>query len=369
MIPTVLLEMKIKDVFEIFRRLRNDNVKELRKKFEPYFAEFTSSGSAAIVAALKALGVEKGNEVILPAYMCEKCAKFLIENGYKLKFVEIDSETYNIDLSDLKKKISSKTKTIIATHMHGNLCNISKIREVSGKIPIIEDSAQSFDFNKPLGEFKVFSLGLGKPITGCGGGVLLTENKKLADNASKIIANFGKPMNNLKVFTNLISLCLVNFKLIYNLSYKYKIQQNKKLKQKYKKYSGESLPEFSNFQAAITLNQLSKISKYNELRKRNQEFLKEKLRNKKIISINNGSVLLRFPIQVKNVLDIENKLRKGGIVASKLYPDSLPVYFGKGNLCPIAQKVANETVCLPIHPMVKENEIQKIVTYVRRLAI
>ena len=109
------------------------------------YAIAVNSGTAALQAALLALNVKKGDEVLVPSFTFVATANAVVSTGAKPIFVDILKENYTIDPDDLEKKITKKTRAIIPVHLYGNVAIIERLSEISKKynIPIIEDSAQS----------------------------------------------------------------------------------------------------------------------------------------------------------------------------------------------------------------------------------
>ena len=104
-----------------------------------------NSGTAALQAALYALDIQKGDEVLVPSFTFVATVNAIVSTGAKPIFVDILKENYTIDTDDLQKKITKKTRAIIPVHLYGNIANVERLSEISKKynLPIIEDSAQS----------------------------------------------------------------------------------------------------------------------------------------------------------------------------------------------------------------------------------
>lgn len=151
------------------------------------YAVAVNSGTAALQAALYALDIKVGDEVILPSFTFVATANAVVSVGAKPVFVDILRENYTMDPSDLKKKITKKSKAIIPVHLYGNVAYIDEISEIAKKhsLDIIEDAAQSMGSSykgKQTGTFSelgCFSLYAAKVMTSGEGGVIVTSNKKL----------------------------------------------------------------------------------------------------------------------------------------------------------------------------------------------
>ena len=168
------------------------------ENFERTFAKYTGSkyavslanGTDALEIAISSLKLKEGSEVIVPVNTWISTAEAVINNNYKLVFCDINLDDYTIDLDDLKKKITKKTKAIILVHLYGNPANLSGIKNIVKKknIKIIEDCAQAHGTkfkNKHVGTFGevgTFSFFPGKNLGGFGdGGAIVTNSKKVAE--------------------------------------------------------------------------------------------------------------------------------------------------------------------------------------------
>ena len=160
---------------------------EISKKFKSKYTLAVTSGTAALKIALKSIGVKQGDEVITQAFNFIATIEAILDTGAKPVIVGVD-DTLNMCPNDLKKKITKKTKVIIPVQMLGvpaDLKNIIKISKAK-KIKIISDNCESmgakFDnkFINELVDVEIFSLDFAKTIT-CGeGGLILTNNTKIA---------------------------------------------------------------------------------------------------------------------------------------------------------------------------------------------
>jgi perosamine synthetase len=165
------------------------------REFEQLFAErhkvkhalAVTSATTALHLALVALGVQEGDEVIVPAFTWVSTANVVLYCGAKVVFADIDPATFNINSNDLKKRISPKTKAIIVVHLFGLCADMDCIKEIAGDIPIVEDgacAAGSGYKNIPaggLGTIGCFSFHPRKSVTTGEGGMITTNDDRLAD--------------------------------------------------------------------------------------------------------------------------------------------------------------------------------------------
>ena len=169
------------------------------REFEASWREFTglnyamtiNNGTSAIFAALFGLGVGPGDEVICPTFTwigSISPAPFL---GARPVFCESDPETLLIDPGDVRKKITPKTKAIIAVHLWGNVCDMDALMDVSREtgIPVIEDCAHSHGatykgkITGSIADAGAWSLQGSKAVSGGEAGVIATNNPGVFDRA------------------------------------------------------------------------------------------------------------------------------------------------------------------------------------------
>ena len=184
-----------------------NNEEELRltfhRKFSSKFnnkAVFSySSARASLCACLQALGIQKGDEVLISSFTCLAVPTAVIAAGASPKYYDIDPDTMNVEKESLKNLISRKTKAIVIQHTLGSTVLIDDIKDFLSNtdIILIEDCALSIGStleNKLIGtqaDAAIFSLELSKTIS-CGwGGVLLVNNKQLEVKVSKYYEGVG----------------------------------------------------------------------------------------------------------------------------------------------------------------------------------
>ena len=172
------------------------------KKFEDKFSKYVnkkygvalSSGTAALDVAFAALNLKKGDEVILPTFTIISCLNYILRVGAIPVFIDSDPETWNMDTNLIESKITKKTKIILAVHIYGLPAEIEKILKIAKKykLKVIEDSAELIGqrFKKNLcgsfGDISTFSFYTNKHITTGEGGMVLTNDKKLADRCASL---------------------------------------------------------------------------------------------------------------------------------------------------------------------------------------
>ena len=169
------------------------------QKCETQFAVGCASGSDALLLALMAIGIEDGDEVIVPSFTFFATASAVTRLGATPVFVDIDPQTYNMDPMLIEEAITGKTRAIIPVHLFGQCCDMHPILEIAKRhdLRVVEDCAQSIGatyHDKPagsMGDIGCFSFYPTKNLGGCGdGGMLTTNDAELADQL-RLLANHG----------------------------------------------------------------------------------------------------------------------------------------------------------------------------------
>jgi perosamine synthetase len=168
-------------------------VKAFEESFAAYcgttYAVGVCNGTVALHAALVALGVGKGDEVIIPDFTMIASAFAVAYTGAKAVFVDADPLTWNIDVTKIEEKITKKTKAIMPVHIFGNPCDMDAIRSLAcaHKIAVIEDAAEAHGATYrgtktgALSDLAAFSFFANKNLTTGEGGMVTTSNKDLYD--------------------------------------------------------------------------------------------------------------------------------------------------------------------------------------------
>ncbi|NTW59094.1 MAG: DegT/DnrJ/EryC1/StrS family aminotransferase [Nitrospirae bacterium] len=148
-----------------------------------------SNGSAALDVAVAALGLGKGDEVILPAFTIISCAAAVVRAGATPVLVDSDPDTWNMNAADVEKKITARTRAIMVVHIYGLPVDMAPIMEIANRrrLKVIEDAAEMHGQayrGKPCGSFgelSIFSFYANKHITTGEGGMIVTDDQQLAE--------------------------------------------------------------------------------------------------------------------------------------------------------------------------------------------
>jgi perosamine synthetase len=170
------------------------------KKFNRKFSITTNSCTSSLHSAFIAIDVKKNDEILVPSLTPFMCATTVHLAGATPIYVDINKNNFLLDMDDLQRKITSKTKAILAVHSYSGVCDLINLKKIckKNKIYLIEDCAQSF-FNKDknniisgtIGDISCWSFQYSKQLTTGDGGMLSTDNPILAKKLRQI-TNLGK---------------------------------------------------------------------------------------------------------------------------------------------------------------------------------
>jgi perosamine synthetase len=175
-------------------------------KFEKLFSNYlggghavaVSSGTTALQLSLATFGIGKGDQVIVPNFTFAATINSIIHSGAKPVLIDVENETWTIDLEKLKKSVNSSTKAIMIVHVYGQPCRIDEIKKFAKKkkLIVIEDCAEAIGakYKKRLvgrdGDCSCFSFVASKTITTGEGGMVVFKDKKKAEEA-KLLRSHG----------------------------------------------------------------------------------------------------------------------------------------------------------------------------------
>lgn len=215
------------------------------------------NGSVALDLAVEALQLEKGDEVIMPAFTIISCAAALVRKGVKPVLVDADPNTWNMDVTQIEDKITNKTKAIMVVHLYGLPVDMDIVLDIAKKhyLYVIEDAAEAHGLEykgKKCGSFgtiSAMSFYPNKHITTGEGGIVLTDDDIL--------------MERCNLFRNL---CHSRDRRFYHEELGYNFRM-------------------SNIQAAVGVAQLEKIQEHLRLKRKLGTSYQEKLKEVKVLQL------------------------------------------------------------------------------------
>jgi perosamine synthetase len=314
-----------------------EKVHHFEKKLSDYLSPkgqsvAVESGTAAIHLALLALDIKKGDEVILPTYVCSAVLNAVRYTGAVPVLSDIYGKNFNISYDEVCRKITRKTAALIIPHMYGIPADMQDLLDLG--VPVIEDCAQSIGAKingkktGTLGDIAIFSFYATKLLTTAKGGAVYSKNSEYIDTIHDLV-NFD---------------CRPDYKTRFNY-------------------------RMSDLQAALGLSQLKKLDSFIEKRKtiakRYTAILREKEHAELVkVSDNKETVFYRYVIiSDKKPEKIKKEFHKFGI--SVINPletwELLHNYLHlNSHDYPHAEKMSRSTISVPIYPSLSDVEVEII---------
>lgn len=306
-----------------------------------------SSGTDALLLSLMALDIQEGDEIITTPFTFIATAEVIAFLKAKPVFVDIESDTFNIDASKIEEKITSKTKVIMPVSLYGQTADMDEINKIADKysLVVIEDACQSFGAEyKGRKSCSLSTIGCtsffpSKPL-GCygDGGAIFVNDEELAKKI-RILLNHG---------------------------------QDKRYNHKYIGINGR----LDAIQAAVLNVKLKYFD--NEVQKRaeiGQKYI-DALSNVKGISVpkvkdDRRSVFAQFTLVCENREEIQNKLNDAGIPTAIHYPKPLHLqevfeYLGyKQGDFPVSEEIASKVISIPMSPFLSKEDQNYIIDIIK----
>lgn len=325
------------------------------KKFEKEFAYLigaahcvgVGNGTDALFIALKGLGIGQGDEVIVPANTFIATAEAVSAGGASVVFADCEEKFYCLDISDVKKKITAKTKAVIAVHLYGQPANMDELSLLcrKHKLFLIEDTAQAHlaKYKEKtvgtIGDVGCFSFYPGKNLGAYGdAGAIVTDDEKIAFKC-RLLANHGR----IEKYDHLIE--------GYN-------------------------SRLDSLQAAILSVKLKYLKKWNKKRRCLAQKYNELLKGLPIVCPEEFSgascVYHLYVIRCKERDQLRDFLKSNGIETGIHYPVALPFLKAYDRLAarpesfPVSFRLQNEILSLPLYPELTEQEIRRIVQKIKQ---
>ncbi len=362
-VPFVLPEITNEDKRAILAALDQNLLTDgpKLKEFENKFAKFTgaryaigvSNATAALQLSLKAIGIGKGDEVIVPDLTFVASINAILFTGATPVIVDIDKEDYNVSVDSIKKSLTKKTKAVMPVHFAGKSCKMREIQIIARKnnLKIIEDCAHAIGgkLNKKhvgtFGDAGCFSFYPTKNLTTFEGGMVITNSKKISESI-KTLRNHGITKSYQDRFTK-------GKPWEYDVSipgYNYRLDE---------------------IRAALGISQLKRITQNNLKRKKAALYYNSRLKNNK--SIITPKILkdedhachlyvLRFKRQGRfSRDDLFTKLLKNGIRSSVHYKPLHTFTAYKKNAKIFddlinTKKIYKEIISLPLYPQITRKQ-------------
>lgn len=336
------IDDNIQKVLQHGHYILGPEVAELEEKLAAYtgsrYCISCANGTDALQIALMALGIQTGDEVIIPGFTYIATAETVALLGATPVYVDIDEQTYTLNPALLEAAITPRTKAIMPVSLYGQCADFDAINAIAARyhLPVIEDAAQSFGatyhgrHSGNLTTIACTSFFPSKPL-GCygDGGAIFTNDEQLAI-AMRQIARHGQDRRYHHI----------------------RIGINSRL---------------DTLQAAILLPKLAILDEEIDLRQQVADMYRQELTaiglTPPVIQPHNRSVYAQYTIRVANRPAVQETLKQAGIPSAVHYPIPLnqqPAVSSDAVL-PIGDQVSQEVLSLPMHPYLTRTQIQQIV--------
>lgn len=325
------------------------------------FAIGTSSATTSLHLSLRALGIKPGDEVIVPTNTFAATENSVLYCGATPILADVDLDTFNISVTDIKKKITRKTKAIIPVHYGGQSCDMTEIINISKKfnLKIVEDCAHALGStykNKKCGSFGVcgcFSFYPTKIITTGEGGMVSTSNSNIARKINLLRSQGMSVSAKSRESTG-------GWKYdVVDIGYNYRIDE---------------------MRCALGFSQMKRIDQINKLRIKVAKKYDKALSKIEgiILPINKkdrNHIYHLYPLRITSDYHLTRdelfaKLHDSGVGCSVQY---IPLHqmsynekiIQKNQKFPNADLIKNQILCIPIYPKIHDKQIQKVVSILK----
>jgi len=371
------------------------------KRFEHMFSQYlglkhgiaVGSGRMALYLALKVLGVENGDEVIIPAYTCPVVPSVVLALKAIPVFIDVELNTFNLNSSLIEPMITKRTKVIIATHIEGYPCDIDKVMEIASKynLKVIEDCAQSIGAEyrgKKVGCFGVlsyFSFATGKQLNTLGGSIILTDDDNLASKLREEIKDYVFPSKKtilLKLtfasFIDILLKPLVFSWTIYPILFMASLfdldlitlifEDKGNVQHKIHKFR----KKYSNVQAHLGIAHFIELAKENERRRKKAESLESYFLDgvgRRVHSQEIRPIYHYYSILTRRRKYLAKMLLRAGYDSQPTWNRScvgLKMFADHRRNCPVSSRLEREVLYLPMHEQLGNLNIKNLAKVINK---
>jgi dTDP-4-amino-4,6-dideoxygalactose transaminase len=307
-----------------------------------------NSGTDALHLPLVAAGIGPDDEVVIPGFTFFATGEAVSYTGATPVFADVDEGTFNLDPASLSRKITKRTKAVIAVHLFGQCAALDAITRIcqEKKLILVEDCAQcigaDYDGRRAgsFGDFGGFSFYPTKNLAAAGDAGMITAKSEDHAKTLRMLRHHGSRQTYLHE----------------------RVGWNSRLDE---------------LQAAVLRVKLKHLARFNDARRAVARRYREKLAGAKVVlPVEHGRgthVYHQFTIRSERRDAIREALAKEGIASAVFYPMPLhqqPAYegLGKNTSLPVAEALAKSVLSLPIHPLLDEASIDRIAACVRSAA-
>jgi len=348
-------------------------------------------GRVGLYALLKALGVGLEDQVAVQAFTCLAVPEGIMATGAQPLWVDIEPSGYNMDVQDLKRKITTQTKAIIVQHTYGIPADMDALRRVADEhnIPIIEDCAHTLlsEYrSQRVGTFGVgsfYSFEWGKPVVAGVGGSAMANQPELQRMLSHFYTSFVDPPKRVRFK---LALQYYGFRVLYRPAFYWPVRslfhllgESGLIESNYNPVEGEKAPDFGWRMAPESRRRLAReISRVQDIAKHSAwvvEQYRDRIQGDWVVhpKIHSHTKVFfaRYPLRTHNKKRLLELARQKRVELANWY--NTPIHPLQGTAlqavgyrigaCPNAERRSQEVVTLPVHLRVTQREIDKIVSF------
>ncbi len=355
---------------------------ELKDYFHVRHVFLVSSGKAALTLILTALAsLSSRRQILIPAYTCFSVPSAIVKAGLEISLCDVDPESLDFDFGLLERLITQDTLCVVPTHLLGLPSDIDRVKGICGPrgVFVVEDAAQAMGgkhnggFLGTLGDVGFFSFGRGKNIACGSGGVILTNSDRIAE---RIQAEYAKLKREPPFSVAMGLLGILAMRLFINPRL-YWIPASLPFLKLGETHFYKDFPmhRLSGARASVLLGWTERLEKSNTARRTiARELVRRLPPGHQVVRFPGGvqAVPLRFPLlmasrRAKDELCVRGRV--AGLGTSPLYPTAISAI---PELCgrlartdfPAAALVADRLVTLPVHPLVRDEDLDALCTLV-----
>jgi dTDP-4-amino-4,6-dideoxygalactose transaminase len=351
---------------------------ELKDYFHVRHVFLVSSGKAALTLILTALAsLSPKRQILIPAYTCFSVPSAIVKAGLEITLCDVDPESLDFDFRLLERSITQDTLCVVPTHLLGLPSDIDRVKAICGPkgVFVVEDAAQAMGgklnggFLGTLGDVGFFSFGRGKNIACGSGGVILTNSDRIA---AGIRAEYAKLKSEspFSVTMGLLGILAMRLFIDPRLYWIPASLPFLKLGETHF-YKDFPMHRLSGARASVLLRWAERLENSNAARRTiARELVRRLPPGNQVIRFPGGAqaVPLRFPLlmasrRAKNELCVRGRV--AGLGITPLYPTAISAIPElRGRLArtdfPAATLVADRLVTLPVHPLVREEDLDAL---------
>lgn len=326
------------------------------EQFEEEFASYcgtkygigVASGTDALTLAIKALDIGEGDELITVPNTFIATVDAISSNGAKPIFVDINTETYNIDVTKIEEKITNKTKAIVPVHLYGHPADMDEIITIAKEydLKVVEDACQAHGAEYKgkrvgsLGDVACFSFYPSKNLGAYGdGGIVVTDSEEIAERVG-MLRNYGQSKKYYHDFIGYNSRLDEIQAAILRVKLKHLDNWNAKRRQLAKIYN-ELLADVSNIETPIEKDCVKHVFHLYVVRCKKRDMLEHYLNSKGV------STGIHYPIPVHQQR----------------------VYKHLENRLPVTERYSKEILSLPMFPELSQEEVTDIYYLIKQPSI